>query len=152
MESVNKYATKKRIELIVQFLRYSIAGGIATLADLAVFYFLTGVFAFNHIVSNTLSFILGLFVNYFLSKRWVFGSKTGSSPKDFALFSIIGVIGLILTNILLFIFIDMNVMKRLFRFLGDKSVLLLSKTTTVFIVLLWNFSARRKLLFQTSDL
>jgi putative flippase GtrA len=115
-----------------------------------VFSLAAGALGVNHILANTLSFTAGLAVNYLLSASWVFRTETNNKARDFAVFSVIGIIGLGLTNLLLYLFIDLGIMLRIFYFLREDMILMLSKMITVAIVLVWNFSARKKFLFRAN--
>ncbi len=152
MDSIKKWVLEKSDLAIVQFLRYSVVGGIATVVDFLIFYVLASVLEFNHLVCNTLSFTFGLIINYFLSSKWVFNVKTSSQAKDFAVFSAIGIVGLVLTNVFLYLLVDLGVINRIFHFLSDDLSLILSKMITVVIVLFWNFTARKKLVFKESTI
>lgn len=133
---------------IIQFLRYSIVGGIAALIDIALFYIFANILLFNHLSANTTSFTAGLLVNYCLSRNWVFNSHSRRFLRDFLLFAVIGVVGLLLSNLILFLLIDAGLLSRILRFWSSNSIKLAAKLTAVFIVLFWNFIARKKLVFS----
>lgn len=85
-----------------------------------------------------MAFILGLITNYFLSIKWVFSIRSIENKKiEFLLFSIIGLIGLGLNELLLWIFTDLILIHYL-----------LSKIITAIFVYLWNFIGRKYLLFN----
>jgi len=100
---IEKLILKSSDDIKIQILRYLIAGGIAFVVDNGVYNFLVIILNFNHILSNVISFIFGLFTNYFISRQWVFNKKNHNLLKDFALFSIIGVIGLLLSSLIIFL-------------------------------------------------
>ena len=137
---------------MIQFARYAIVGGISTVADISVFALFANTFGINYIISNTLSFVAGLFTNYYLSRSWVFNSSGGGFRKDFLPFTVIGVVGLVISNLLLFVFIDLNLINTLisqFTNYNDlHTIRILAKSITVFIVLFWNFAARKKIVFN----
>lgn len=98
-------------------------------------YIFTDVFGIYYIVSNILSFTLGLIVNYILSKKTVFTQDVSISKyKEFIIYAIIGVIGLLFDTLLLWLFTD-----KLALFY------LISKILSTFIVFIWNFGARKVL-------
>lgn len=132
---------------IVQFFRYAIVGGISAVVDISLFTLLVNAFGMNHLAANTLSFIAGLFINYLLSRKWVFNKLTLDFGRDFLLFAIIGVMGLLLSNLILYILIDRRVMYGLLYFLSDGFIKTFSKIAATFIVLFWNFIARKKFVF-----
>jgi putative flippase GtrA len=124
--------------LKIQLLRYFFVGGIAFLADFGALFLLTQFCHIYYIISAALSFLLGLIVNYILSTRWVFTSRSYKSKYlEFLVFSLIGVIGLGINEIFIWILTDaLNVFY------------LYSKIITTIIVYFWNFFARKNLLFK----
>jgi|LSQX01.3.fsa_nt_gb putative flippase GtrA len=143
---IEKLFYSKNAGVFIQFLRYTIVGGIATAFDVSVYSFLIYVFDINPLIANTFSFTCGLFINYFLSRRWVFNRSLQSFKKDFALFAIIGVLGLGLSNLILFILIDNEVLSLLLSGAGDDTIEFAAKIVATFIVLFWNFFARKIIL------
>lgn len=131
-----------------QFLRYAVVGGLASVVDVAVFTIGVNVLGINHLISNTISFISGLTVNYLLSRSWVFNKKT-HNKTDFFLFSLIGVIGLLLSEILLFFLIDSRILYYLLASSNDSLVKPAAKVAVMVLVLFWNFFARKKIVFST---
>lgn len=121
-----------------QFLRYIIVGAIAFIADLTSLFILTDVFGFYYIISASIAFVMGLMINYYLSIMWVF-SKRNLSNKwiEFQIFAIIGIIGLFLNALLIWIFTD---------YIGF--FYLYSKILTAILILFWNFTARKIILFK----
>ncbi|MFZ5986212.1 MAG: GtrA family protein [Bacillota bacterium] len=130
-----------------QFLRYVIVGGLASVVDISAFSIGTNIMGINHILSNTLSFMLGLVTNYLLSREWVFNKKIHNIKRDFFLFSLIGLVGLLISNIFLFILVDTGMLYFLLASSNDSLVKTVAKLTVIGIVLFWNFIARKKIVF-----
>jgi len=131
---------QKNNRFLVQFIRYFFVGGFAFVVDFAALVFFKEVCGLQLIISNTLSFTLGLLVNYFISIFWVFtNSKVKSRRLEFIFFAIIAVVGLGLSDVLLWIFTD---------YAGI--CYLTAKTIVSVIVWQWNFLARKYLLFGQS--
>lgn len=123
---------------LIQLFRYTFVGGVAFLADFGLLAAFTELAGLNYLVSAALSFIVGLTVNYLLSVRWVFASRTMSNRRaEFTLFALIGVVGLGLNELFMWILTD-----------GLGRHYLVSKIVTTAIVFLWNFLARRFALFR----
>ena len=121
-----------------QMFRYAIVGGVSFAVDYGLLYVLTECFGFHYLLSATISFIAGLAVNYLISIRWVFGkSKLSSRAAEFAVYGIIGVVGLLLNNLLLYLFTDHLHLHYM-----------LSKLIASAIVLAWNFLGRKIILFK----
>jgi len=122
----------------VQLFRYGFVGGAAFLVDYGMLYILTEWVGLHYLVSATISFILGLITNYLLSISWVFNNRTLSSRwAEFMIFAIIGVIGLGLNALIMYICTD----KLSIHYL-------LSKLISTVIVFFWNFFARKAILFK----
>ena len=122
----------------IQLFRYTFVGGVAFLADFGLLAGLTELAGLNYLLSAALSFIVGLTVNYLLSVQWVFASrKLADRRAEFLLFALIGVVGLGLNELFLWLFTE---------FVGW--YYLVSKIVATVIVFFWNFLARRIILFR----
>ncbi|MGI6779034.1 MAG: GtrA family protein [Acetivibrionales bacterium] len=132
---------------VYQFIRYVVTGGTASLADISIFSIGANTLDINHIQSNSMGFVVGLTVNYLLSRGWVFNKSNHKVIRDFFLFSLIGIIGLILSNIFMYIMVDTGLLYAILASSNDELVKVLAKLLVTFLVLLWNFAARRRLVF-----
>ena len=134
---------------IIQFFRYLFVGGLAFLVDFALSYILFR-FAFHEqkelaIVANSLSFIAGLALNYVISTFWIFkNSKVKSKLVEFISFAAIGVVGLLIT---------MGITELFKIWLGDTTSLfqIIAKLVSTAVSFLWNFFARKILLYTKKD-
>lgn len=130
------YGTTDR--LLVQFVRYFFVGSFAFVVDFGLLYILTEYAGLHYLLSATLSFISGLLVNYIISCIWVFSnSKYKSRLVEFLFFAAIGVVGLLLNDTLIWLFTDCIGTHYMF-----------SKIVAAAIVYLWNFFARKYLVFR----
>jgi putative flippase GtrA len=130
----------KSANVTVQLIRYTIVGGFAFLIDFSLLYLLAKCVGLHYIVSASISFIAGLLTNYFISVKWVFtASKIKNRKLEFLFFALIGIIGLILNDIFLYIFTDVF-----------KIYLMYSKIISAALIYLWNFFARKYLIFNVS--
>lgn len=126
---------KKTDNTFIQFFRYLFVGGFAAVVNIGMLFVFTHFFRFYYLISNILSFILGLIVNYILSKKFVFQEKTSiSKTKEFIIYAIIGVIGLGLDTLFVWLFTDIA-----------KIYYMMSKLLSTAIVFIWNFCARKVL-------
>lgn len=130
--------------LIIQFFRYTIVGGVAFIVDfltLSIVYkvILKG-FRYGLFVGTAVGFMVGTIVNYCLSKSIVF-SKDTSRTKDtffeFLLYTVIGLFGLFFTESGMYLGVDLL-----------KCNYAITKTIVAGIVLLWNFLARRFFVYK----
>lgn len=125
----------------VQFFRYCFVGSFAAVLDTGLVVYLTSYLNVYYIISVTGGFVLGLIINYLLSSIWVFHRGLSSVSKsrhltDIILFGVIGIIGLVMTIIIVWLLYD----KLNFS-------ILISKIIAVIIVLFWNFFGRKYLIF-----
>ena len=61
---------------LLELAKYGFYGGITTIFNLAVFYWMTGC-GLNYILSNVLSYALAVILSYFLNERFVFQHQSG---------------------------------------------------------------------------
>lgn len=136
--NIKNILIEKTNNLSLQFIRYVFVGGIAFIADYTTLWCFTEYFHLHYLISASIAFIVGLAVNYILSTIWVFSKPVFSNKiVEFLLFGLIGVIGLILNGIIMYLLTD----KCGVHYMVSKLV----STVTVFI---WNFAARRFLLYK----
>ncbi|MBR5905015.1 MAG: GtrA family protein [Bacteroidales bacterium] len=122
----------------VQVFRYGIAGLTAATVDTGLLALLTELFGENLLLLWTaIAFACGLATTYILSIKWVFSNRTMSQAAELTIFIIIGLVGLGLTELLVWVF----AIKLEWHYLLAK----ITAATTVFI---WNFTAKKLLLFR----
>jgi len=120
-----------------EICRYTVVGGGAFLLDFSLLYLLTEWVGFYYLISATFAFLGGIFFNYFLSTQWVFKYRRYSSKKvEFFIFLVVGLGGVILTDLGLFVITPLM-----------NGNYLAAKIPTVGGVYFWNFFMRRQLLF-----
>jgi putative flippase GtrA len=105
---------------------------------MAVLYILTEYVHLYYLVSATISFLVGIAITYICSKMYIF-TKTSIKNKtaEFIIFLIIGIIGLILNNVFLYVFTEYFGLYYMF-----------SKCFVIIITYLWNYFARKKFIFS----
>jgi putative flippase GtrA len=129
----------KSNSLTGQFFRYFLVGGVAFLADFALLFLLTEFGHIHYMLSASIAFMAGIAVNYALSVSWVFSHRSLDNKfHEFAIFSIIGILGLVFNEALIWFFTE----RVGFHYLGSKIV-------AATFILLYNFGARKVLLFST---
>lgn len=128
---------------LIQLFRYFLVGGVCFLADFGLMVALTEIFGLNYLLSASLSFCVGLTLNYLLSISWVFDRHAAShaeAMRDFAGFALIGVIGLGLNAAIMWAATDVASLHYT-----------LSKIVSTGVVFGWNFIARRCLTSQSTE-
>ena len=130
--------------LITQFLRYAIVGGIAFISDSLTLTITYKIFLKNSsyklLIGVATGFIVGTIVNYFLSKRFVFSNETSRTKSilfDFFMYIMIGLLGLLITEGGMYIGTEMATCNYA-----------IIKVFVAGIVLLWNYLARCFLVYK----
>jgi putative flippase GtrA len=131
----------KTHNILIQFFRYLFVGGTAFLIDYLLLIFLTDNIKVHYLVSAVISFIIGLTVNYSLSKLWIFNNNMQERNVflEIFVFLITGLIGLLFNELILWIFTEKIMISYK-----------LSKLISAFIILLWNFLSRKYILFNNN--
>ncbi len=121
-----------------EFIRYFFAALFALLLDVGGLWLLVHIFNLPYLLAGGLSFSLGIVCIYVLSVLWVFEQRGLRDRKvEFLIFVGIGLIGLIINEAILWFFTSA---------LGF--FYLISKIVSVVVVFLWNYSARKMILFR----
>ena len=128
--------------LTVQVFRYLVSGGVAFLVDTGLLALQTELFGREYLlVWTAIAFTVGLLVTYLFSILWVFDKRRlKNRSAEIGIFVLIGVIGLGLTELLMWLFADK---------IGIHY--LVSKIITTVLVFVWNFSAKKTILFSKAD-
>lgn len=129
---------KKKDNVYFQFVGYFFASVIALTVDICMLYVLTEYFHLYYIKSATISFLLGITITYIFSKLYIFNkTKINNKTVEFTIFLLIGIIGLLLNNIFIYIFTEYFGIYYMF-----------SKCIVTVITYLWNFFARKFFIFS----
>lgn len=126
----------KSSNTFIQFFRYIFVGGVAFLADGGSLFLITTI-GVNYLISVIFAFVIGLAVNYGLSKLLVFENSSVNGKIEFLVYGIIGVIGLGFTEIIMYVLTEIVGL-----------YFMVSKVIATIIVLVWNFVARKITLYR----
>jgi dolichol-phosphate mannosyltransferase len=119
-----------------EFVRYAGVGGVAFIADFALLAVLTWA-GLHYLFAALLAFLLGTWVNYRLSVRWVFVYRAiETRSAEFGLFLLVGVMTLGLSLALMALLVESLAMH-----------VLAAKCVATAFTLGANFAGRRALLF-----
>lgn len=166
MEEEKKLFGQTKKELFWEIFRFLLVGGTATLVDYAVFYLFrqwllpSRLFdgnvwnVFSLIIATAFGFGAGLLVNWILSVKFVFravkNKEEAHSTKGFAIFTVIGLIGLGLTELgvvlLVSIFPEITLFGRTVFLLPWEEWL--AKIIMTCIVLVFNYVGRKLFVFK----
>ena len=126
--------------VIQEAVGYTAVSACALCADVAILYVLVHYFSWWYLAAATVSFLVGLLLGYSLSVSLVFKYRRLKDQRlEFASFAAIGIVG---------VAINAAAMA-----LGVKSLglhYLVAKCGAAGFTFLWNFTARRQLLFVRS--
>lgn len=122
----------------IQFIRYIFVGGTAFIVDAGMLFILHNM-GMHYLVATACAFIAGLITNYVICKKVVFVTTNKHVERivEFAIYGFIGVAGLALTEVIMFFITDIFGL-----------YFMLSKAITTSIVLIWNFIARKVILYK----
>jgi len=122
----------------VQLFRYTLVGGIAFASDFGTLFALTSLLHVHYLVSAAAAYVVGLTLNYSLSVAWVFSHRSKPSHiVEFTVFAGVGFVGLGLNELIMWFFTGALGFFYLF-----------SKLISAVVVYLFNFGARKTLLFR----
>ncbi len=126
----------------IQLFRSLFVGGVATIVDFLVSAIVKEGLGGGIVVSNVAGFVVGLITNYFISILWVFKKHNMKIATEFAVFSVIGIIGLAInTGIVSLLCWLWN---------GDevRIIFYAAKVVATLVTLIWNFAARKIILYK----
>lgn len=165
MENEKVKQTKK--ELFWEIFRFLLVGGTATVVDYLVFWVFDGLLfplissakawqVIALVLATAFGFCAGLLVNWALSVKFVFRAvrdkEEASSKKSFWVFTVIGVIGLGITEVGVLLLVWLLPEFPLFgvtQVLGTSWAKWLAKVIMTCIVLVWNYVGRKLLVFKS---
>lgn len=129
VSSFNFIAVRKYENII----KYSIVGVMAFVVDFSVFYAAITFIEFNYLIAGMCGFMVGVFVNYILARKYVF-HHSNRVKKTVELVGVyaISAVGLIIHQVAIYILVE---------FVNED--VFVSKAIASIIVLLWNYNARR---------
>ena len=135
---LNKLLLKPTGNTILQLFRYGFVGGMAFLVDYTTLFCLTHYAGIPYLLSAIIAFIFGLIANYLISISWVFQhSRKMRVWQEFLFFAVIGVVGLGLNELIMYVVTDIIHLHYM-----------ISKLFSTVIVFFWNFFARKYLVFD----
>lgn len=125
-------------------MRYFVTGGLAFVVDFGAFAIALYYFDIHYLISNLIGLAAGNVVNYLLTVRWVFSTEKRKMEKyvflEVVVFVLISLFGMGLNELLMYVFVGMLCIQEL-----------ISKVAAAVIVLLYNFLARKFILFKSGN-
>lgn len=138
--------------IIEQIVKFGLVGVLCTLIDFACY---TGcnLIGIPYLISGIIGFTVSVIFNYILSMRYVFVRREDiSRRKEFVIFVILSVIGLLLNEVLLYICVDMIYMQvSSLQSLFNRDIAeIVAKLCATVVVMIYNFVSR-KLILEKKD-
>ena len=125
-----------------EFLRYFAASAAALGVDFSIYVALTELAGWHYLVSGAAGFSAGAVTVYAMSITWIFSERRFRTIGwEFTIFLAIGIIGLALTELVLYVCTDLSDID--YR---------LSKVFAAGVVFLFNFGLRKLILFSKSSI
>lgn len=127
-------------KLFEQIMKFGIVGVIAFIIDYGLLVLLTELFGINYLISATVSFTVSVIFNYLASMRFVFTHKEDmSKTKEFVIFVMLSVAGLLINNGLMFAGVEMLPWP---EWLSAHAYMIVKIFATA-VVMVWNFVTRK---------
>ena len=126
----------KTKNLLLQMFKFLLVGGLAFVIDYVTLIICKEVFHINVLISAAIAFTVSVIINYILSVKWVFDvDKNKSKEKNFITFIVFSIIGLGLTELIMWFGVDIL-----------KISYLIVKIIATAIVMVFNFITRKMFL------
>ena len=130
-----------RSSLLGQLVRYLVTGGLAFVVDFGLFALCLYKFEWHYLLANLMGLVAGLVLNYIMSIVWVFSEckrvLENRKTAEFGIFAVVGIAGVGFNQLLMYLMVG--------QFGWNE---MLSKIVAAVLVLMWNFGARKLMLFR----
>ena len=101
------YARRTGVKkLIIQLFKFGIVGVIALLIDVGVLLILREILHIDVLIASAVSFCVSVTANYILSMLFVFESKANNKAREFLIFVILSIGGLLLNQLIMWLGTD----------------------------------------------
>lgn len=118
---------------------YGIIGSFSSTLDFLIYTLLVQVFGIQYIVSNCISVLGGITTSFILNRNYNFKVKD-HAKRRFSIFLTVGLCGLLMSNIILYLCIDVWSMDKL-----------MSKLLSIVLVVLFQFLINKYFTFKPSN-
>jgi len=118
------------------FIKYCFSGAIAALVELSAFYIFINIFGISYFYATPVSFLCGATLNYFLQRKFTFKSQYKKKHKQFAVFVIVAIGGLIVNWIATIAYTEVLGLDPIYSKLG-----------AILTALIYNYTLNKKITF-----
>ena len=138
LKQIEIWVSKPTHNFFAQLIRYLFSGGIAFIVDKLVFLIMRYNLDLGKYLSTSIAFAIGLVITYTLSVVWIFSEhRLKSRLAELGIFILIGMVGMALMNLFMWIFSSVVGISHDF----------ISNILSTICVTLWNFIAKKYILF-----
>lgn len=130
---------KKLFHRFNHLILYGIIGSFSSALDFCIYTFLVQVAGIQYIIANCLSILGGITTSFILNRNYNFKVKD-KTKRRFSIFLTVGLCGLVLSNIILYVCIDALEMDKL-----------ISKLLSIFLVVFFQFLVNKYFTFKPSN-
>jgi putative flippase GtrA len=121
----------------VQFVRSAVVSIIAVVVNFGASFVFKEMLGFYYLIAASLSFFMGVLVNYYLSVVWVFAHRQLESKHlEFMVFVVITTVGLVFNLLIIAGMVEIA-----------KTGYWVALVVATVLVFFWNFLARKKFLY-----
>ena len=118
---------------------YGIIGSFSSSLDFLIYTLLVQVIGLQYIISNCISVLGGITTSFILNRNYNFKVKDKTKLR-FSIFLTVGLCGLLFSNLILYICIDIMCIDKI-----------ISKLLSIFLVVFFQFLANKFVTFKPSD-
>ncbi len=136
----------KMKKLINQIFKFGIVGVFCFLIDYSITVIMADVLGIHYMIGKFWGFVISVIINYLLSMKFVFQRREDlERKKEFSVFIILSVIGLIINEIVIFVCIDglYYQIPALQEIIPEKFVVSLGAVIATGVVMIYNFITRK---------
>lgn len=141
MKSMQNNMKQKLAQLLENSLiRFLLGGGTTVLCEYIVFYVLYVGLSWNLLISNSLSFAVGLGISFLFNRLWAFKQDTYSQKThhQLVMYAVLAGSNLLLNNVIVSGLKTLGLDPRI------------GKLAAIVIIAVWNFVIYRKIIFKGS--
>ncbi len=147
-QETGRTAERMKRQRLGEIIRFVIAGGAGFAVELGALILLKEKAGLDTLIAVPIAFFLSVIVNYLICVFWVFSGAREQSRKNQVAFFLTSAVGLLLNELLMFLFRVMwgedPVLFTVFSF--PVSLYVMNKILSTGIVMIWNYLTKRYIL------
>jgi putative flippase GtrA len=133
-QQTNKWLADPVESMVVQVPRALLVSVLAAAIDCAILFFLVDIIGWNRVPSAVIGYLAGGVIQYVLCSVWVFPGASQSVATGFLTFTLLSLVGLVITWIVMALLASVH--------------LSFAKMVALALAFAWNFLSRKYLLFR----